>query len=66
MADSSKTEQATQKRQNKAREQGQVARSRELPGVLALAAVAGVMVLMAPSAITHWTVLYRNTIYTAA
>jgi flagellar biosynthetic protein FlhB len=65
MADSSKTEQATQKRQNKAREQGQVARSRELPGVLALAAVAGVMTLMAPAAITHWTVLYRNTLYAA-
>jgi flagellar biosynthetic protein FlhB len=66
MADGNKTEEATPKRRDKAREQGQVARSRELPGVLALAAVAGVMVLMAPSAITHWTVLYRNTIYTAA
>jgi flagellar biosynthetic protein FlhB len=66
MADSSKTEEATPKRRNKAREQGQVARSRELPGVLAFAAVAAVMALMAPSAVTHWTVLYRNTIYTAS
>jgi flagellar biosynthetic protein FlhB len=66
MADSSKTEQATQKRQNKAREQGQVARSRELPGVLAFAAVAGTMALLAPSAITHWTVLFRNTLNAAA
>jgi flagellar biosynthetic protein FlhB len=66
MADSSKTEQATPKRRNKAREQGQVARSRELPGVLAFAAVTGVLALMAPSAITHWTVLYRNTLYAAA
>lgn len=66
MADGSKTEEATPKRRNKAREQGQVARSRELPGVLAFAAVASVMALMAPSAVTHWTVLYRNTIYAAA
>jgi flagellar biosynthetic protein FlhB len=66
MADSSKTEAATPKRRNKAREQGQVARSRELPGVCALAAVAGVLALMAPQAVTHWTVLYRNTLYAAA
>ena len=66
MADSSKTEEATPKRRTKAREQGQVARSRELPGVCALAAVAGVLALMAPQAVTHWTVLYRNTLYAAA
>jgi flagellar biosynthetic protein FlhB len=66
MADSSKTEQATDKRRKKAREQGQVARSRELPGVFALASVAGVAALMAPSAITHWTALYRNTLYAAS
>jgi flagellar biosynthetic protein FlhB len=66
MADSSKTEQATPKRRNKAREQGQVARSRELPGVFALAGVAGVIALMAPTAVTHWSVLYRNTLDTAA
>jgi flagellar biosynthetic protein FlhB len=66
MADGDKTEQATAKRRNKAREQGQVARSRELPGVFALAAVAGVMAVMAPTAVTHWTVLYRNTLYAAS
>ena len=49
MADGNKTEEATPKRRTKAREQGQVARSRELPGVFALAAVAGVVALMAPS-----------------
>jgi flagellar biosynthetic protein FlhB len=65
MADSSKTEQATPKRRDKAREQGQIARSRELPGVFALAAVAGVMALMAPSAITHWTTLFRDLLYVA-
>jgi len=66
MADSSKTEQATPKRRNKAREQGQVARSRELPGVFALAAVVGVTALMAPTALTHWTALYRNTLSAAS
>ena len=66
MADGNKTEQATPKRRNKAREQGQVARSRELPGVFALGAVAGVMALMAPTAVTHWTALFRNTLYAAA
>jgi flagellar biosynthetic protein FlhB len=66
MADGSKTEQATPKRQSKAREQGQVARSRELPGVFALAAVGGVITLMAPTAVTHWTSLYRNTLYAAS
>jgi flagellar biosynthetic protein FlhB len=66
MADGSKTEQATPRRRNKAREQGQVARSRELPGILALAAVAGVTTLMAPTAVTRWTTLYRDTLYIAA
>jgi len=66
MADSSKTEQATPRRREKAREKGQVARSRELPGVFAIAAMVGVLAIMAPSAITHWSVLYRNTINAAA
>jgi len=66
MADSSKTEQATPKKRSKAREEGQIARSRELPGVFALAAVAGVIAFMAPTAVTHWSVLYRNTLDTAA
>jgi len=65
MADSSKTEEATPRRREKAREKGQVARSRELPGVLAIGAMAGVLSLMAPSAVSHWTVLYRNTINAA-
>ena len=66
MADGSKTEQATPKRRSKAREQGQVARSRELPGVAALAAVSGVIVIMAPNAVTYWTALYRNCLYAAS
>ncbi|MFY9856062.1 MAG: EscU/YscU/HrcU family type III secretion system export apparatus switch protein [Terracidiphilus sp.] len=66
MADGNNTEQATPRRREKAREQGQVARSRELPGVFALGAVAWVFALMAPTAVTHWTSLYRNTLYAAA
>jgi flagellar biosynthetic protein FlhB len=66
MADSSKTEQATAKRQSKAREKGQVARSRELPGVFALAAVAGATAIMAPTSVTHWTTFYRNALYAAS
>jgi flagellar biosynthetic protein FlhB len=66
MADSSKTEEATPKRRLKAREQGQIARSRELPGTLAFAGVMGAMALMAPTAVTHWTVLFRNTLYAAS
>jgi flagellar biosynthetic protein FlhB len=66
MADSSKTEAATPKRRDKAREQGSIARSRELPGTLALGAVLAVMTAMAPTAVTHWTVFYRNTLYAAA
>ena len=66
MADSSKTEQATPKRRQKAREQGQVARSREFPSVLAIAGAVGALCMMSQGAITHWTVIYRNMLETAA
>jgi flagellar biosynthesis protein FlhB len=66
MADSSKTEEATPKRRSKAREKGQVARSRELPGVFALAGVAGATTLMASTSVTHWTTFYRNALYFAS
>ena len=66
MADSSKTEQATGKRRQKAREQGQVARSRELPSVLAMVGAASALAMMSKGAITHWTTLYRNMLDNAA
>ena len=66
MADSSKTEQATAKRRQKAREQGQVVRSRELPSVLSVVGAFSALWLMAQGAITHWTTLYRNMLDTAA
>jgi len=66
MADSSKTEQATPKRREKAREQGQVARSRELPSILAIVGATAAMCIMSRGAVTHWTVFYRNVLDSAA
>ncbi len=66
MADASKTEKATPKRREKARSQGQVARSRELPSVLAMAGVLAALWLMSYGAITRWTSFYRNTLDIAA
>ncbi len=65
MADSSKTERATSKRREKAREQGQVARSRELPSVLAIVGAVSALWFLARGAITHWTTFYRNMLDTA-
>ena len=62
MADSSKTEEATPRRQLKAREKGQVTRSRELTGALAMFAVAGVLALITRTGASHWTDFYRKTL----
>jgi len=62
MADSSKTEQATPQRRKKAREQGQVTRSRELTSALSLVAVAGVTFMMSREALPHWTHFFRSTL----
>lgn len=66
MAEDNKTEQATERQRTKAREKGQLARSRELCSVLAMAGVAGVLAMMSQGAVTHWTTLYRNTLDLAA
>jgi flagellar biosynthetic protein FlhB len=66
MADSSKTEKATPKRRQTAREKGQIARSRELPSVLAMAGVLGSLWLVSQGAITHWTSFFRNVLDAAA
>ena len=66
MADSSKTETATAKRREKARSQGQVARSREFTGVLAIAGVIASLSIMTRGAVAHWTELYRSTLDAAA
>jgi flagellar biosynthetic protein FlhB len=65
MADSSKTEQATPRQRLKARERGQVTRSRELTGALSMFAVAGVLALMARGGAVHWTDFFRTTLESA-
>ena len=65
MADSNKTEQATPRHRHKARERGQITRSRELSGALSLFAVAGVVVLMAREGSAHWSDFFRNALDSA-
>ncbi len=60
MADDSKTEKATPQRRKKAREQGSVTRSRELPGVLAAVGVVWALMLLGRDAAGHWTGFYRE------
>jgi len=66
MADQNKTEKATPRRRQKAREQGQVARSRDL--VAGLGTIAAVLLLARtlPSFAAGWRQLFRNTLDTAA
>ena len=66
MADSSKTEQATPRHRQQARNRGQVTRSRELSGALSMAAVAAVVFLMGREAIPHWTHFFRTTLEIAS
>jgi flagellar biosynthetic protein FlhB len=66
MADSNKTEEATPKKREDARKKGQLARSKELPSLLATAGAVGALSLMSLGAVTHWTVFYRNMLDTAA
>jgi flagellar biosynthetic protein FlhB len=66
MADSSKTEQATPRRRTKAREQGQVTRSRELTGALSMFVVAGVMAIIGRQGVAQWTDFFRNTLNSAS
>lgn len=61
-----KTEQATPRRQKKAREMGQIARSRELPAALALIASAAPLVWLGHTAVAHWGALYRYELDAAA
>jgi flagellar biosynthetic protein FlhB len=61
MADTSnKTEQATPRQRLKAREKGQVTRSRELSGAVSMFAVAGAVSTMAQQGARHWTDFFRN------
>src|SRR5450631_4349232 len=62
MSESNKTEEATPRHRLKAREKGQVTRSRELSGAVSMFAVAGVVVLTAQQAAHHWTDFFRNSL----
>jgi flagellar biosynthetic protein FlhB len=62
MADGTKTEQATPQHRKKAREQGQVIRSRELTAALSMSAVACVLYFMGRQAVPHWTHFFRSTL----
>lgn len=66
MADENKTERATPQRRRKAREQGNVTRSRELPSLLAIVGAVSGMMLLAPGAASHWTGFYRELLDSAA
>jgi flagellar biosynthesis protein FlhB len=59
MADSSKTEKATPRQRKRARDRGQVTRSRELSAALSMAAVASVLWFMSRSALPRWTTYFR-------
>ena len=54
MANDNKTEKATEHRRRKAREEGQVARSRELSATAAMLAGVLVLVSQAPNDLLHW------------
>lgn len=54
MSGENRTEQATPQRRKKARDKGQVARSRELAGSLALAATIGVLVWQGFASVARW------------
>jgi len=66
MADASKTEKATPRRRQKAREKGQVARSKELSSALALGSVVAVLAWQMGHAPSAWTTFFRNTLDSAA
>ena len=66
MAESNKSEQATPLHRQKARERGQITRSRELSGALSMCAVAGAMYMMCRQAVPEWAHYFRTTLDIAA
>ncbi len=62
MAKSSKTEKPTPRRRQKAREKGQVARTRELPSVLACSAALAIFTWQASQAVQEWRGFLRSTL----
>jgi flagellar biosynthesis protein FlhB len=62
MADSSKTEKATPQRRKKAREQGQVARTRELSNALAWSGALALVAWQVPDMERQWRGLLQNSL----
>ena len=62
MADSSKTEKATPQKRKKAREQGQVARSRELSSAMAWGGALTLVAWQVPNIARQWRGLLQNTL----
>ena len=62
MAESNKTERATPQRRKKAREQGQVARTRELSSALAWGGALALVAWQVPDAARQWRGLLQNTL----
>ena len=62
MADQNKTEQATPQHRKKARDRGQVTRSRELTSALGMTAVAGTMILLGRQAMPQWAHFFRTSL----
>jgi len=62
MADSSKTEKATPQRRKKAREQGQVARTREFSSALAWGGALAVVAWQVPNVTGQWRGLLQNSL----
>ncbi len=60
MPESNQTEKATPQRRKKAREQGQVARSRELPNLLSITGALGTAMLMSTDMSAHWRSFYSG------
>jgi flagellar biosynthetic protein FlhB len=65
MADSSKTEKATPRQRQKARERGQVSRSRELSSALSMFAVAATISWVAKGGANQWTGFFASTLASA-
>lgn len=66
MSESNKTEKPTEYRRKKAREEGQIARSREFGNVLALIGVAAAAVVLSQDAAEHWTSFYNGLLVAAS
>jgi len=66
VADDSRTEKATPRRRQKAREKGQVARSRELPGALAVLGMVIFVSWMVPSWLAQWKLLWQQWLVVAS